>query len=73
MSKPMVREHDIETDTIIDREMTDTEYAAHLKEQAIYEELKTAQNERIAAKASALSKLAEFGLTEDEVNAIVSA
>lgn len=31
MSNPMIRIHDLETDTVIDREMTDEEYAQYTK------------------------------------------
>lgn len=30
MTKPMIRIHDLATDTVVDREMTDEEYAQYL-------------------------------------------
>ena len=46
MSKPMIRIHDLETDEIIDREMTEKEYLDYLAVQA-------AQVESDKAKAKA--------------------
>ena len=43
--KPTIRIHNMETDEIIDREMTDAEYTEHLrqhKENALLEEKKAA-------------------------------
>ena len=34
MTKPMIRIHDLATDEVIDREMTDAEYAQHQIDQA---------------------------------------
>lgn len=43
--KPMVRIHDVENDTILDREMTDEEYAQWQLEVAAIEAMKKPVNE----------------------------
>jgi hypothetical protein len=45
MSKPMIRIHDVEADTITDREMTDAEYAEWQKEVAAIEAMKNKVDE----------------------------
>jgi len=69
MTKPTIREHNSETDTIIDREMTDEEYAFY---QASNSQLQTelqAELDKADTKAAVLAKL---GLTADEVAALLS-
>jgi hypothetical protein len=59
----------IQIDDVV-RAMTDDEYAAY---QAIQSDTATQQAEleaRIAARASALSKLADLGLTAEEIAAL---
>jgi len=67
-SRPMVRIHDLETNEVIDREMTDAEFAQ-------YEADKAAQAVADAAKAKAeadkAALLARLGLTEDELKTIL--
>lgn len=70
MKKPMVRIHDIETDTIVDREMNDEEYQRHLQFIEAENQAKIEKEEKIAARTSALAKLAALGLTEDEIAAL---
>lgn len=67
-TKPMIRIHNVETDEIIDREMTDDEFAQH---QAGIEA-------EIARKAEADAKAAEkqaiadrLGLTADELKLLL--
>lgn len=67
MKKPMIRIHDSATNEVIDREMTDEEFA----------ELKTQQAEIAAnvlaveeAKTSAQAKLAALGLTPGDLKAL---
>jgi hypothetical protein len=69
MTKPMIRIHNIETDEIIDREMTDAEYVDYQSQQdlAIAEQEAKAQSE--AAKAALLEKL---GITEEEARLLLS-
>ena len=68
MSNPMMRIHDMETNEVIDREMTDAEYADYLdalKPQPLSEdEQKAADN-----KAALLTKL---GITADEAKLLLS-
>lgn len=69
MKKPMVRIHNAETNEVIDREMTDEEFAIH---QAEIESIqaKDAVAAEIEAKKQAV--LAKLGLTSDEVSALLA-
>jgi hypothetical protein len=51
------------------REMTEQEFADHQK--FVTEQAKTLET-MTAARASAIAKLAELGLTDDEISALVS-
>lgn len=69
MTKPMVRNHDLSTGEITEREMTDEELAqlqADLVEQA---EREAEQASKDAARQAVLDKL---GLTADEVTALLN-
>jgi DNA-binding NarL/FixJ family response regulator len=61
MTKP-----NIQIDDLV-REMTDEEYEAYLAQQAAQEALQVEQDAKIAARQSALAKLAALGLTEEEI------
>jgi hypothetical protein len=62
-SKPMVRIHNTETDEVIDREMTDNEFAEYQAEQAEY----AAKQAEVEAKATARQAILDrLGLTADE-------
>jgi hypothetical protein len=69
MTNPMIRIHNVEIDEIIDREMTDEEYALYLdsfKEPVLSEsELEAATN-----KAAAKAKLEALGLTLEDLKAL---
>ena len=69
MTKPMVRIHNTETDEVIDREMTDTEFAAYEAEQAARELMQTEAEAKATAKAALLERL---GITQDEANLLLS-
>ena len=69
--KPTIRIHDMATDEVIDREMTDAEYAEYQKQQAEGIAMAKAKEEAEAAKASAQSKLEALGLTVDDLKALV--
>ena len=69
MTNPMIREHNIETDKIVDREMTNAEYAAYLKESEP-EPLTAEQIAAQEAKAMAAAKLEALGLTADDLKAL---
>jgi hypothetical protein len=74
MTKPMIRIHDIATDEIIDREMTDAEFEIHQAEQAVYaaEAAAIAEAEAVkeATKQAAQAKLEALGLTTDDLKAL---
>ena len=53
MSNPIIRIHDISTDTVIDREMTDEEFAQHEADQAEIVARKLAEAEAKAAEEAA--------------------
>jgi hypothetical protein len=63
MTKPMMRIHNTETDEVIDREMTDEEYAVYSAEQELYANEKLASEKAKADKAALLDKL---GITAEE-------
>lgn len=69
MTRPIIREHNLETDTIVDREMTAAEYAAYLKASEP-EPLTAEQIAAQEAKASAAAKLEALGLTVDDLKAL---
>jgi hypothetical protein len=59
-----------ETGEIIEREMTADEIADYAEMQTVYAELETANQAKAAARASALAKLADLGLTAEEIAAL---
>jgi len=63
MSKPIIRIHNTETNEIIDREMTNAEYAKYQADQTNYQAQKAEANAKLTAKAALLSKL---GITAEE-------
>jgi gamma-glutamyl phosphate reductase len=67
-SKPMVRIHDTETNEVIDREMTDSEFEAH---KAILEIEAKAEIAKAKAEADKAALLERLGLTEDELKTIL--
>jgi hypothetical protein len=69
MTKPMVRIHDLSTDEVIDREMTDEEFAAYEAQQAANAAAAQAEADKAAAKTALLSKL---GITEEEAKLLLS-
>jgi len=69
MTKPMVRIHNLETDKIIDREMTDAEYTQHLKDVADYEASQTEAEAKATAKAALLTQL---GITAEQAKLLLS-
>jgi DNA-binding transcriptional regulator YhcF (GntR family) len=71
MTKPMIRIHNTETDEIIDREMTAAEFAKY-EQKKLADEVKQTEIEAAAnAKQSAIDKLAELGLTAEELAALL--
>jgi hypothetical protein len=66
-SKPIAIEMNGETGEVIEREWTDEEIAEAASFSANYEAEKTA---KAAARESALAKLADLGLTAEEIAAL---
>jgi len=69
MTRPMMREHNLETGEVIDREMTKAEHDAYLKS-CEPEPLTAEQIAAQEAKASAAAKLEALGLTVDDLKAL---
>jgi len=69
MSKPLIRIHNIETNEIIDREMTNAEFAQYEADQADF----AAQVAEAEAKAQAKAELLErLGITADEAKLLLA-
>ena len=68
MKKPMVRIHDMETNEIIDREMTDAEFADYEAQQVLSNQRKAENEARENAKSALLDRL---GLTADEAKLLL--
>ena len=69
MPKPMIRIHDVENDTVIDREMTAAEIAALKASNDALTALENAVAAKATEKAAVLAKL---GLDEEEVAALLA-
>lgn len=68
MSKPMIRIHNIETNEVVDREMTDAEFAQYELDKANDQ----VRVDAIIAKENAKSALLEkLGITEDEAKLLL--
>jgi hypothetical protein len=67
-TRPMVRIHDLTTDEVIDREMTDAEFADHQAEQAAKAEAEAEAEAKANARQAILDRL---GLTADEAALIL--
>ena len=65
---PMVRIHNVETGEIIDREMTEAEYAEHLKSF----EPKPLTPEQAKVEADKAALLVKLGITPDEAKLLLS-
>jgi hypothetical protein len=64
MPNPMIRIHNVETDEVIDREMTADEFKIYQAELAAY----AAKNDETIQKAEAKAAIADrLGLTPDEL------
>jgi len=69
MSNPTIREHNMETDEIIDREMTQEELAAYELSKTELKANIEAEADKVAEKAALLEKL---GITADEAALLLS-
>lgn len=68
-TRPMVREHNTETNEVIDREMTEAEFAQYEADQAAVAANQAAFAEKIAEKAALLTRL---GITAEEAKLLLS-
>lgn len=68
MTKPTIRIHDMSTDEVIDREMTDEELSAYQAEIVKAEARRTAESEAEAKRAAILERLE---LTADEAKLLI--
>ena len=69
MSKPTIRIHDVQTNEVIDREMTDAEFEAFQAEKAVVAANNAAKAQAELDKAALLEKL---GITADEAKLLLS-
>jgi hypothetical protein len=69
MTKPMITIHNVETDEIVEREMTDKEYADYQSAQGDAAMQLEAQTKAETDKAALLAKL---GITADEAKLLLS-
>jgi hypothetical protein len=73
MTRPMIREHNVTTDEVIDREMTDIEFAAWEEQQAQIKAADDLQAQELAkAAADKAALLAKLGITADEARLLLS-
>ena len=68
LTRPMVRIHNQETDEVVDREMTDAEFAQYEADQAVKAVAKAEADAKENAKAAILDRI---GLTVDELQTIL--
>ena len=68
MTKPMIRIHNIETNEIIDREMTAAEFKIYEAEQNADADLTAQAEAKATAKSALLSKL---GITAEEAKLLL--
>jgi hypothetical protein len=68
MTKPIIRIHDLETNEVIDREMTNAEFAAYEINQAKQATAKAEAEAKSAEKQALLDKL---GITADEAKLLL--
>jgi phosphopantetheinyl transferase (holo-ACP synthase) len=70
MTKPIIRIHNTQTNEVIDREMTDAEYADYQAQQAKDVAMTEAIAKAFSDKANATAKLKALGLTADDLKAL---
>ena len=69
-ANPEIRIHNSTTGEVIDRPMTDVEYADNKAQQVMYKAQQAEATAKADARVSALAKLAKLGLTEAEIEAL---
>lgn len=67
-TKPMIRIHDLSTQEVIDREMTDEEYSRWQEQQKAFEAEQLEASKKAEEKAAILNRL---GLTSEELSALL--
>lgn len=68
MTKPIIKIHNVETDEVVEREMTDDEFAQY----EANEKLALAREKKAEAKAAARRAILDrLGLTEDEAKLLL--
>ena len=70
MTKTLIVIHNVETDEIIEREMTSEEFQIYEMEQQAEADRKFAKAKAETDKTTAQSKLAALGLTADDLKAL---
>jgi hypothetical protein len=74
MKKPMIKIHNVETDEVVEREMTNEEFSQFEIDKDSYELVKATKqveaDAKAQAKAAAEGKLAALGLTTDDLRAL---
>ena len=70
MSKPTIRIHNVETDEIIDREMTNAEFTQYQADQEADLARQAEAETKATAKEAAQAKLATLGLTVEDLTAL---
>lgn len=69
MTRPIIRIHDLETDKVIDREMTDAEFEQYETDLTAAE---IAKNELVAKENAKAQLLDRLGITEDEAKLLLA-
>jgi hypothetical protein len=69
MTKPTIRIHDLETNEVVDREMTDAEFTKYEADKATENAKANLEATKAAEKAALLAKL---GITDDEAKLLLS-
>jgi hypothetical protein len=67
-TNPIIRIHDLETDEVIDRQMTDVEFAEYQANKALHAEIEAKFNQKEIDKSAILDRI---GLTADELKTIL--
>jgi hypothetical protein len=70
MSRPIVTNHNLETNEIEVREMNDAEFAQWEIDKAFFAAKQAVEDEDIQTKQAAQAKLAALGLTTDDLKAL---
>ena len=69
MTNPMIRIHNVETNQVIDREMTNDEFAKYQANNVQQENKQIEANAKEAARQTILDRL---GITEEEIKLLLS-